>query len=103
MVSLKQRDDASSDAPDTADGGGEARVLAVEIKFLCPTCDSKLRTEVQHAGREVPCSVCRSLLTVPSPFAGVSYPPPGSTRPPERDELASVLTTDEVAFLTGNM
>jgi hypothetical protein len=82
------------------------QVLAVEIKFLCPACNSKLRTEVQNTGRETGCTVCGHRLVVPSPFAGGydTMPPPDTAADAVaagRGEAESVLTADEVAFLTG--
>ena len=82
-------------------------VLAIEIKFLCPACDSKLRTDVRMAGRRTHCTVCGHPLTVPSPAAagagkGVredgDRPSMGTAGEPS---VAGVLSAHEVAFLTG--
>jgi hypothetical protein len=42
-----------------------AEILAVELKFRCPECTTKLRIDVRWEGREISCPKCRTSSKVP--------------------------------------
>jgi DNA-directed RNA polymerase subunit RPC12/RpoP len=78
-----------------------AGVLTLEMKFLCETCDSKLRIDVRMGGREIICPECQQPTTVPqlsrrgAPSAG------GVTRASEAP--AVLLSDSEMDFLSNSL
>lgn len=60
-------------------------VIALEVKFLCPSCGTKLKIDARWEGRDVACPTCRSVTAVPR---WSSHPRP-----------AASLSSEEVNFL----
>ena len=82
-----------------------SRILSVEIKFLCPACESKLAADARRGGAKVPCPRCGREIVVPGLPGGMpaALPPRPDASLPDaasRDESASVLSEEEVRFLT---
>jgi DNA-directed RNA polymerase subunit RPC12/RpoP len=67
-------------------------VLAIEIKFRCATCATKLRLDARWEGRMVTCPVCTTEIRVPE-WSRPSRPPAGPAVTP--------LSAAEIEFLSG--
>jgi DNA-directed RNA polymerase subunit RPC12/RpoP len=61
-------------------------VLALELKFLCSSCGTKLRIDARFEGSGVTCPVCDNATTIPY----------WSRKP----QSAATLSADEVTFLS---
>ena len=66
-----------------------ADILAVEIKFQCGRCESKLRVDARWEGRRLRCPHCASDGRVPV-WSRVKV-----------GETGSALSLEEIAFLSG--
>jgi hypothetical protein len=65
------------------------------IEFLCTSCQAKIRTPDNSAGRQARCPKCSAVVTVPAasmpppaPQSGFSAPPAGFIQPPSSHPLA---------------
>ena len=66
-------------------------ILALEIKILCATCDTRIRLDARWEGRTVTCPVCSTEIRVPE----WSRPPRTTARP-----AVLPLSTEEIEFLS---
>ena len=66
-------------------------ILAIEIKILCGTCDTKIRLDARLEGQTVTCPICSTDIRVPQWSR-----PPGSL--PRSN--ATALSADEIEFLS---
>ena len=66
------------------------QLLSIDIRFRCPACDKKMAVDVCHGGEVTRCPACHQPFTIP--------PVPEDSAAP--DAPASVLTQDEVEFMT---
>lgn len=71
-----------------------AGVLALEIKFLCPACQAKLRTDARLEGETVACPRCERPLQIPRWSGAESGSPAGTSQDPVR------LSPAEIEFLS---
>lgn len=72
-------------------------VIALEVKFLCGSCNTKLRVDARWEGLAVKCPVCSARLSVPL-WSGV----PTKDAPPRRapaEAATTILSMAEVEFL----
>jgi DNA-directed RNA polymerase subunit RPC12/RpoP len=67
-------------------------ILAVEIKFLCGGCGSKLRIDARWEGRRLKCPNCASDGRVPVWSRALT----------EETNLLPALTREEIAWLSGD-
>ena len=77
-------------------------VLALELKFLCTSCQSRLGADARWEGRGVICPVCGDRTRVPR-WSGVAEWPRTAetaqkTRAPGIPD--ATLSSEEIAFLT---
>ena len=61
-------------------------VLALELKFLCSSCGTKLRIDARFEGSEVACPVCENATNIPCWS--------------RKTQSAATLSADEVTFLS---
>ena len=77
-------------------------ILAVEVKFLCTSCQSRLGADARWEGRGVTCPVCGDKTHVPR-WSNVSQWPraadvaPGAKTPGIPD---ASLSSEEIEFLS---
>lgn len=60
------------------------------IEFSCPSCQAKIRTPDNTAGKSARCPKCSTVITIPSP-SGAGSPPPGFSQPPAQWPPANPL------------
>ena len=68
-------------------------ILAVDIKILCETCDTKIRLDARLEGYEIQCPKCATVMRVPMwsrPAAAVRA-------------QVSALSPEEIDFLSGSV
>ncbi len=83
-------------------------VLDLEVKFLCSSCNHRLRADARWEGRSVVCPVCSEKIGVPRWSAGLRWADMGdeAETPPVRKASATggaaalKLSEDEIAFLS---
>jgi len=89
--------------PKLADAAGSAagcvpafppEVLAVEVKFLCTSCKSRLGADARWEGRGVICPVCGDRTRVPR-WSDTQWPGESAPRFPD-----AALNCEEIAFLS---
>ncbi len=71
-----------------------AVILSVEMRFLCPRCQSKLRIDVTKCGTRAQCPACAGTIQIPAMPASVP-PSPALAQP-----RVALLTSEEIEFLT---
>ena len=64
-------------------------VLALDVKFLCRSCQNKLRIDARWEGRDITCPECKQTTAVP--------------RWSRRAPIAVSISAAEVEFLTGSI
>ena len=77
-------------------------VLALEVKFLCTSCQSRLGADARWEGRGVICPVCGDKTRVPL-WSSILPRPPAPDVPGSGKAMAfsdTTLSTDEIAFLS---
>lgn len=82
-------------------GFNSPEILAVEIKFLCPGCGSRLGIDSSRGGEEIHCPPCGQPVTVPHlSTSGQGREPRIPPQPDLERRKIHLLTNDEIAFLT---
>jgi Zn-finger nucleic acid-binding protein len=78
-------------------------IMEVVMKFLCPSCRSKMSVDVRWEGRTAECPQCRTNFKVPM-WSKLDEPLAASA-PPEKPAplVMPSLSADEIAFLSGPM
>ena len=49
------------------------------LQFDCPSCETHLQADVEHAGMEINCPECGTSVTIPSSATAITAEPPPST------------------------
>ncbi len=78
------------------------KVLSLDLRFRCPSCEKKLAVDAVYAGAPLTCPQCDEQIAVPHLQPDLLPAIPSANRtevaaPP--GQPASVLSEDEVAFL----
>jgi DNA-directed RNA polymerase subunit RPC12/RpoP len=73
-------------------------ILAVEVKFACEACNSKLGIDIRMAGLLVTCPVCSARIRAPR-LGGMRGSLPGPAV--SGTAATSLLSVAETEFLTG--
>lgn len=80
------------------------RILSLQMRFLCPVCDSKLAVDARAGGARSDCPQCGNELTVPQLPGLVPKPAAAATGPPRTTatatEPSAALSPAEIQFLT---
>jgi DNA-directed RNA polymerase subunit M/transcription elongation factor TFIIS len=76
------------------------KILAMEVIFLCPSCNVRMIVDARWEGREVDCPKCEAVARVPwwSRYE--------ATTPARRESLAGrapALSAEEIGFLSGEL
>ena len=71
-----------------------AVVLSVEMRFLCPRCQTKLRIDVTKCGTRAACPSCAGTIQIPA------MPPVAPSSPALAQPQVALLTSEEIEFLT---
>jgi len=77
-----------------------ADIIAIEIKFPCTQCGSKLEVDAREAGATVYCPICTSEIK--APHLAFLIMPPLSAAPKSKIEFArpaATLSPQEIDFL----
>ena len=74
------------------------RIVGIEVKLLCPACDSRLGIDARYGGLAGECPRCRVPLTIPTFSAAdfVHFGVVSALEGPSR----SALTSAEIDFLS---
>ena len=71
-------------------------VLALEIKFLCPDCQTKLRIDARLEGQSVTCPKCAHEIRIPH------WSTAAPSRQPQPLSRMAELSEAEIEFLSGS-
>jgi len=74
-----------------------AEVIALEVKFLCGSCGTKLRADARWEGLAVRCPVCCATLGIPVWSGAATKDAPKRRTPAE--PATAILSMAEVEFL----
>ena len=74
-------------------------ILAVEVKFLCTSCQSRLGADARWEGRGVICPVCGDKTQVPR-WSRVSQWPRAEAGAKGTGSADATLSSEEIAFLS---
>ena len=77
-------------------------ILAVEVKFLCTSCQSRLGADARWEGRGVVCPVCGDKTRVPR-WSGLPHLPHAAEIAPKAKApgvAKATLSSEEIAFLS---
>ena len=79
-------------------------IMEVVMKFLCPSCRSKMSVDVRWEGRTAECPQCRMNFKVPM-WSKPDEPPEAPAALPQKAApfAKPSLSADEIAFLSGPM
>jgi len=82
-------------------------LLAVDVKFQCPSCRAKLKVDARWGGQTIPCPSCAKTMSVPQWYGDadeIGDAPAQSTPALSARGNASslVLSPEELAFLGAN-
>ena len=82
-------------------------LLAVDVKFLCPECRSKLKVDARWGGLTLPCPKCGTTVPVPQWHGDPGEIVDEPRRSPEVAKATGAtpmvtLSADELAFLGAN-
>jgi DNA-directed RNA polymerase subunit RPC12/RpoP len=75
-------------------------ILAVEVKFLCTSCQSRLGADARWQGRGVLCPVCGDKTRVPLWSNIPGWSPTPETSQGAKAPLTVKLSSEEIAFLS---